>query len=189
MDGISFDTTRIPGLRVIQPKALSDNRGVFTKTFTAEAFSREALATRFAEEYHTSSKRGVIRGMHLQLPPHAHDKIVFCVFGRVFDVVLDLRVGSPAFGLAEVFELSGPMGHGLYIPSGCAHGFCALEDDSVLTYKVTTGYAPESDAGVLWSSVPVMWPADNPVTSERDAGFPALCDFVSPFSFDGGDVR
>ena len=185
---IRFVATAIPGLLVIEPQASADARGTFAKTFIAEAFAEAGLATEFAEEYHSSSKEGVVRGMHFQLPPHDHDKTVFCTSGSVFDVVLDLRVGSPTFGSAVSHVLSGPSGHGLYIPAGCAHGFLSLSDDAVLAYKVTTAYAPECDAGVLWSSVPVEWPCADPVVSQRDATFVSLADFDSPFVFAGGDL-
>jgi len=183
VSAISFDTTAVPGLLVVHPRASADARGTFAKSFLASDFAEAGLATTFAEEYHTSSARGVVRGMHFQTPPHDHDKVVFCVCGRVFDAVLDLRPSSPAYGTAVTFELSGPDGPGLYIPAGCAHGFAALTDGATMTYKVTTAYAPEHDAGILWSSVPgVTWPDSAPVVSERDAGFPAFADFVSPFT-------
>lgn len=182
MSGIGFDETPIPGLLVIRPQVSRDARGTFVKTFVATGFAAQGLSTLFVEEYHTSSKRGVVRGMHFQLPPHEHDKTVFCTKGSAFDVVFDLRVGSPTFGAAESFRLSG-CGNGLYIPAGCAHGFCALNDETILAYSVTTVYSPESDAGVLWSSIPVNWPCSNPVVSDRDARFPAFQDFRSPFVF------
>ncbi len=183
MSGILFEGTAIPGLVVIRPQVSRDARGTFAKTFVAAEFAAQGLATTFIEEYHTASMRGSVRGMHFQLPPHDHDKTVFCTSGAAFDVVLDLRVGSPTFGVAQTFELSGPCGQGLYIPTGCAHGFCALSDDTVMTYSVTTLYSPDSDAGVLWSSAPVKWPCVDPIVSERDGLFPALADFQSPFTF------
>lgn len=187
MPSVTFETTPVPGLLVIRPRASADVRGTFAKTFLAEDFSAYGLATTFAEEYHTVSKRGVVRGMHFQTPPYDHDKMVFCVHGRVLDVVLDLRVGSPTYGRVASFDLSGPDGHGLYIPQGCAHGFAALSDDAVMTYKVTTAYAPEHDAGILWSSVPGFeWPVAEPTVSDRDAAFQPFDAFVSPFSFSEG---
>lgn len=188
MAGICFEETPIPGLLIIRPRASHDPRGSFVKTFAAAAFADAGLATRFAEEYHTCSRRHVVRGMHFQQPPHDHEKTVFCTYGEVFDVVLDLRVGSPTFGLTETFTLSGSGGHGLYIPSGCAHGFCSTTDAAVLAYKVTTAYAPASDAGVLWSSFPVNWPCAHPVVSQRDSEFTSLADLDSPFVFRQGEL-
>lgn len=181
MSGIRFEATAIPGLLVIQPQVSLDERGSFTKTFVAQTYAEAGLATTFAEEYQTRSARGVVRGMHFQLPPFDHDKVVFCTDGVVMDVVLDLRCGSRTFGQALVFELSGPTGFGLHIPVGCAHGFCGLSEQSTMSYRVSGGYSPEHDAGVLWSSVPVEWPFTDPLVSQRDKEFPALEDFESPF--------
>ncbi len=184
----AFETTPIPGLLKVVPAASRDSRGTFAKTFVSSAFAEAGLATTFAEEYHTCSARRVVRGMHFQVPPHDHDKMVFCVAGSAFDVVLDIRVGSPTYGSAYTCRLEGPSGFGLYVPAGCAHGFAALEDDTVLSYKVTTAYVPDCDSGILWSSVPeVSWPHAYPQVSERDAAFPAYTEFLSPFAYAGGD--
>lgn len=185
MSGPTLSATAIPGLFEIEPFVAADARGVFIKTFVASDFAAAGVAVASLEEYHTRSRRGVIRGMHFQLPPHDHDKTVFCTQGSAFDVVIDLRVGSPAFGKALVFELRGAECRGLHIPRGCAHGFAALEDETVLTYKVTTEWNPSADSGILWSSVPVEWPFDDPITSARDAALTPLPDFVSPFVFEG----
>lgn len=186
MGAIDTAPTAIPGLVEIRGPVSSDARGMFCKSLVGDDYRAAGLFTESAEEYYTSSHRGVVRGMHFQKPPHAHDKIVFCVHGQVFDVVADLRVGSPTFGSAVTFELSGTLGVGLYIPAGCAHGFAALSDEAVLAYRVTTAYAPEADDGILWSSVPVDWPFDSPRVSPRDASFSPLDAYDSPFVF-GGD--
>lgn len=184
MSSIRFEDTAIPGLLKIHPWSSTDERGSFIKTFVAGEFADAGLATSFAEEYHTTSCRGVIRGLHFQTPPHDHDKIVFCTGGCVLDVVLDLRDGSPAYKRAMTFELEGPAGFGLYVPKGCAHGFCATSEWATLAYKVTSGYVQTHDAGILWSSVDVQWPTSNPIVSVRDAGFPLLSEFASPFTFE-----
>lgn len=186
MSSIRFESTSIPGVVEIHAPVSADARGRFTKTFVAAEYEAAGLATGFVEEYHTESASGVVRGMHFQTPPHAHDKTVFCISGEVFDVVLDLRVGSPAYGAAVTFRLDGVSGRGLYIPAGCAHGFASLSDRSTLAYRVTSVYAPDCDAGVLWSSVPVDWPFASPVVSPRDAAFPALQQFESPFAYGAG---
>ena len=174
----------IPGCHEIQPRVIHDARGSFVKVFHADAFRELDLATDFAEEYYSHSRRGVIRGMHFQTPPVDHAKMVYCVGGEVFDVVLDLRVGSPTFGQAATFVLSAEAGNYLYIPKGLAHGFCATSKEATLVYKVTTVYAPESDAGVLWSSVKVDWPTQNPILSERDARFRPFEELESPFTYE-----
>jgi len=184
---LRFELTKIPGLLVIHPFVSRDERGSFTKTFEASRYDERSLMTVFAEEYHTSSARGVVRGMHFQTPPHDHDKVVFCISGAVFDVVLDLRRGSPTYGRSVTFALEGPGGHGLYVPRGCAHGFAALSEDAVMAYKVTSPYEPKHDTGILWSSVPgVVWPFEAPVLSERDASFPEFGRVTSPFEYEGG---
>ena len=185
MSDIRFLETAIPGLFHIQPKSSLDARGTFAKTFVARDYADVGLATNFLEEFHTESVREVVRGMHFQLPPYDPEKVVFCLTGCVFDVVLDLRRGSPTYRKSLTFELEGPTGAGLYVPSGCAHGFCALAERSVLSYRTTAEYAPDHDTGVLWSSVGVDWPVEEPIVSARDAAFPALAEFDSPFVYLG----
>ena len=173
----------MPGLVIIHPVMMTDARGSFTKTFVAETYMHAGLATTFAEEYHTRSTRGVLRGMHFQRPPFHHDKVVFCTSGSAVDVILDLRRGSPWFGRALEFHLEAATGFGLYIPAGCAHGFCSVSDDTTMTYRVTAAYSPEHDAGILWSSIAADWPFAEPIISERDSSFPRFEDFDSPFTY------
>lgn len=180
----TLNDTAIPGCFEVQPKVMVDARGRFVKVFHEEAFAKMGLVTNFAEEYYSTSIRGVVRGMHFQTPPMDHVKMVYCVQGEVFDVLLDLRRGSPTYGKPASFHLSAEKGNYLYIPKGLAHGFCALSETATLIYKVTTVYAPKNDAGVLWSSVGVRWPVENPVVSERDTGFKPLSEFESPFVYE-----
>lgn len=176
----------LTGCHEIQPRVFDDARGRFVKAFHKDAFASLGLHTDFAEEYYSHSRRGVIRGMHFQSPPADHVKLVYCVQGEVFDVVLDLRVGSPTFGRTATFHLSAAKGNLIYIPKGLAHGFCVTSETATLVYKVSTVYAPQQDSGVLWSSLDVDWPvsaqARAPVVSERDAGFLPLSQFTSPFT-------
>ena len=175
--------TALPGLLVVEPFASADARGSFVKTFYEEGFASRGLVTQFAEEYYSDSKRRVLRGMHFQVPPHEHTKIVYCVSGAVTDALIDLRIGSPSYGQAAVFELDASRPRMLYIPPGLAHGFFVRSQSAVLLYKVTSAYSREHDGGVLWSSVPVAWPDAEPILSDRDRAFPALSDFDSPFSY------
>lgn len=174
----------IPGCFEVQPRAIDDERGRFVKVFHADAFAGLNLVTDFKEEYYSHSKKGVIRGLHFQTPPAGHEKLVYCTHGEVFDVVLDLRVGSPTFGQTATFMLSAERANYLYIPQGLAHGFCVTSESATLVYKVTSVYAPDSDHGVLWSSAPVDWPSANPIVSKRDAAFRAFYDFESPFIYE-----
>jgi len=173
----------LPGVLEMRPIVRRDKRGRLVKIFQAEFFARRGLATDFVEEYYSVSRQGVLRGLHFQLPPHDHDKLVYCPAGRVLDAVLDLRVGSPAFGRHALFELSAEAANQIYIPAGAAHGFYTLSQEATLVYNVTTVYAPQHDAGLLWSSAGIDWPDQAPLISERDAALPPLSEFVSPFVY------
>jgi dTDP-4-dehydrorhamnose 3,5-epimerase len=181
-----FETreTGLQGCLLLQPRVLDDARGRFVKTFHNEAFRALGLETGFVEQYYSHSHRGVVRGMHFQKPPAQHAKLVYCVHGEVFDVVLDLRSGSPTYGETRSFTLSAEQGNALYIPAGMAHGFCATSELATLVYNVTSVYAPEHDDGVRWDSIGVEWPTASPLVSPRDAAFVALADFQSPFQHD-----
>ena len=178
---MQFISTSLPGCYEIQPRVLSDARGFFVKTFHQEVFAERGLATDFAEVYYSMSHRRVLRGLHFQLPPHDHAKLVYCVTGQVLDVIVDLRAGSPTFGQFACFELSAERANLVYLPVGLAHGFYTLSESALMMYQVTTVYAPEHDAGIRWDSVGIPWPDPAPVLSERDQGFPALAEWVSPF--------
>jgi dTDP-4-dehydrorhamnose 3,5-epimerase len=177
--------TAIPGCFQIIPDIRRDERGSFVKVFHQDIFRQHGLATDFAEEYYSTSQRGVIRGLHFQTPPHHHAKLVYCTQGAVLDAALDLRRGSPAYGQHITLELSAANGHMLYLPAGLAHGFCSLSEQSLMVYKVTTTYAPESDGGVLWNSAGIAWPVQQPLLSPRDRTFPALAEFDTPFVYTG----
>lgn len=174
-------TTSLPGCFEIRPFFANDYRGTFVKTFHAERFAEAGLPVDWCEEFYSSSRKGVIRGMHFQTPPHDHEKLVYCMQGRVLDVVVDLRRDSPTFGRHAGVELDATKGHGLFIPKGLAHGFLALSDDVLMAYKVTTVHAPEHDVGIHWNSFGLDWGIDQPIVSARDRAHPALSDFVSPF--------
>jgi len=173
--------SKLSGCFELQPKTFDDARGRFVKVFHEQAFAAQGLATNFAEEYYSTSYRDVIRGLHFQLPPMDHVKMVFCVLGEVLDAVVDLRVGSPTYGQYDLFELSAAKANSVYIPKGMAHGFCTRSEQAIMVYKVSTVYSPAHDAGVLWSSVEIPWQVEQPCISDRDQCFPALAQFKSPF--------
>lgn len=177
-------STDLPGVLELELAASSDARGRFVKTFHAADFGSLGVDGDLAEEYYTSSRRGVLRGLHFQLPPHDHLKLVHCIRGAALDAVVDLRVGSPSYGRHALFELEADRPTMILIPPGLAHGFYARTDDTILLYKVSTVYAPESDAGILWSSAGIAWPHDDPILSDRDRGFATLAAFQSPFRFE-----
>jgi len=185
MQGFEFKRLRVPGVVEILPRVFADARGTFVKTFRSDFPAEYGIATVYAEEYYSVSKRGVLRGMHFQLPPHDHDKLVYCTAGEVLDAVLDLRVGSPTYGEAATVTLTGERANMLFIPRGCAHGFYTLSESATMMYKVTSVYAPQHDAGIRFDSAAIEWPAGEPIMSDRDKGFPALRDFASPFRYEG----
>jgi dTDP-4-dehydrorhamnose 3,5-epimerase len=173
----------IAGCYEISSQRISDERGWFLKLFREDIFRRCGLECEFREQYISSSQRNVIRGMHFQLPPADHAKLVFCAHGEVFDVFLDIRRGSPTFGIHGALTLSAEAANAIYLPRGIAHGFCAVSDLALVTYSVTTVYSPEKDCGVRWDSFGSKWPTSSPVLSKRDLGFPSLEEFVSPFTY------
>lgn len=175
--------TAIPGCYELQPSALADPRGKLVKIYQEYRFIELGLRTDWAEQYYTTSTRWVVRGLHFQLPPHEHAKLVYCIVGHVLDVALDLRIGSPSYGKSIMLKLSAARGNMIYIPVGLAHGFCTEDDPATLVYNVTSVYHPESDAGVRWDSASIPWPFEKPLLSERDQGLPGLAEFDSPFLY------
>lgn len=173
----------IYGCFELQPKVFRDERGVFVKTFHEDHFAEMGLQTKWAEEYYSISRKGVLRGLHFQLPPHDHEKLVYCAAGEVLDVVVDLRKGSPTYGQCARFALNSKTANMVYIPRGLAHGFFTLSDTATMIYKVSTVYAPDHDAGILWNSVDVSWPSTHPTLSQRDSELTPLSSFVSAFLF------
>jgi dTDP-4-dehydrorhamnose 3,5-epimerase len=178
---------------LVRPKRFTDNRGWFSESYNEKVFARLGLPLHFVQDNHSlSSLKGTIRGLHFQRPPHAQAKLVHCVTGCVFDVVVDLRVGSPSFGKWLGIELSPEGGEQIFVPIGFAHGFVTLAENSEVLYKTTDFYAPEHDAGIRWNDpkLAIDWglPKDaNPIVSKKDAALPLLQDIISPFVFRPGD--
>ena len=181
-------STKIPGCYQIFPKVQNDSRGTFVKTFHSIKFKDFGLKTLFKEQYYSISKKNVLRGLHFQMPPYDHAKLVYCVYGEVLDVALDLRVGSPSYGKYLSIKLSPKKGNMIYIPNGFAHGFCNLKNNSILVYNTTTVYNPKKDTGLHWDTAGISWPVKKPVLSKRDLLLPNFKDFKSPFVFDGDIV-
>lgn len=173
----------LPGVKILKPPVFKDERGHFIKTFNEDQLASHGVRLDIREEFFTTSAANVIRGMHFQAPPHAHNKIIYCIKGRVIDVLLDLRADSPTLNEFRCFTLSEANMHIAYIPIGIAHGFLSQEDGSCLVYKVDTVYAPQSDSGVRWDSFGFEWPLSSgtPLISERDAALPTHAEFLTPF--------
>jgi dTDP-4-dehydrorhamnose 3,5-epimerase len=175
--------TELPGCFEIEIDTFTDHRGRFAKNFQREKFQELGLEFAAAEEYFTFSLGRVLRGLHFQVPPRAHDKIVTCVSGRVLDILLDIRVGSPSYGRCHRTVLDGNSMRSLFVAAGVAHGFYSFEGGATMFYATSTSYAPEFDRGVHWRSVANEWPDATPIVSERDEAFPVATDFESPFRF------
>ncbi len=176
-------STDIPGCFVVPLFHHADPRGDFVKVFQSSNSGPIGDLT-IAELFWSRSARGVVRGMHFQIPPHAHTKLVTIISGTALDVVVDLRVGSPAFGQPHAFTLDASSPVAIVIPVGCAHGFQATSADATILYATSTEHVPEADRGIRWDTIGLPWPIADPMISARDAGFPALAEFESPFRFE-----
>jgi len=175
--------TKFYGVYCIEPKDFQDERGAFVKVFHRETWLAQQLKFELAESYYSISKKNVIRGMHFQAPPTDHTKLVYVTYGRIMDVILDIRAGSPTYGQSISLELSRDNHKIMYIAPGFAHGFLSLVDDSAITYLQTTMHSPEHDQGIHVSSFEMDWGVANPIMSKRDQGFPGLDTFKTPFTY------
>lgn len=158
-----------------------DQRGVFVKNWHPEFLTLLGREFVVREEFYSFSARGVLRGMHFQTPPHAHDKLVSCLAGEALDVVVDLRCKSGTYGCAAAIQLRGDSPSAVFIPAGFAHGFLSLSAETLMSYKTSVIYHAESDRGLAWDSIDFKWPIENPILSSRDSLHPPLSEFKSPF--------
>lgn len=185
MSQFQFESTSLPGLTVISPFCAEDQRGMFMKPFEKEIFAAHGIELSPWEELRSRSRRGVLRGLHFQRR-HSQDKLVQVLSGAVYDVAVDLREGSETFGKWEGFTLTAENRRMLYIPRGFAHGFLALEDNTLFSYLCGDRYDPESDGGIRWDDpqVAVRWPTDQVETvtlSDKDAALPLLEEFLNTY--------
>jgi dTDP-4-dehydrorhamnose 3,5-epimerase len=171
----------ITGSYLFTMPASEDNRGSFVKSFSETKLRDAGVEFTLRESYFSFSKKDVIRGMHFQLPPHQHSKIVFCQQGAILDVTVDLRKESPTYLQHFTHELSAANHKALFIPEGFAHGFKALTDDALTYYLVSSEYNREHDTGIRYDTIGFDWGIKEPVISARDLSFAALKDFDSPF--------
>jgi dTDP-4-dehydrorhamnose 3,5-epimerase len=172
---------------LITPRRFGDQRGFFAETYSRQKYNELGIDVDFVQDNHSLSRdAGTLRGLHFQAPPHVQGKLVRCGRGAFFDVVVDIRKGSPTYGQWAAYGLSAQNGHQLYVPIGFAHGFMTLEPDSEIVYKCSDYYAPETEGTLRWNDpdIGIEWPLnDDPVLSERDALAPLLDKFESPFIF------
>lgn len=174
----------IEGLFSYVPRVFADERGVFFETYNQKLFDQETgYAVNFFQDNQSLSKKGVIRGLHFQLPPFAQGKLVRVLKGRVLDVAVDLRKNSKTYGKQVMLELSGSNNVIFWIPEGFAHGFSVLEDDTVFAYKCSAPYSKESERCIRWDDpdLKIDWGVTNPILSEKDLEGQLFKDFITPF--------
>ncbi len=182
-----FKRLEIPDVILIEPKIFEDSRGFFMETYKYSEFKENGIEYEFVQDNHSKSKKGVLRGLHYQLRPMEQGKLVRCIRGRIWDVAVDIRKGSPWYKKWVAVELSEENKLMLWVPPGFAHGFIALEDNTEVIYKVTKEYAPELDRGIIWNDpdIDIKWPIENPILSEKDSKLPRLKDAENNFIYGG----
>ena len=187
---VSITQLAISEVRLVVPDRFGDDRGYFSETYSRKVFAAAGIGDEFVQDNHSlSAEPGTVRGLHYQTAPFAQGKLVRVVRGAIFDVAVDLRVGSPSFGAHVAATLSAANGHQLYVPAGFGHGFCTLEPDTEVVYKVTAYYSRAHDRGVRWNdpALGIAWPVapGKAVLSAKDSVLPHLAE-VAPaelFSF------
>jgi dTDP-4-dehydrorhamnose 3,5-epimerase len=180
----TFEPLAVPDVVLVRATRRRDGRGFFQESYRASAFAAAGIDVSFVQDNLARSTRGVLRGLHYQLPPAAQGKLVGVVSGSVFDVAVDLRVGAPTYGRWVGRTLQADVPELLWIPPGFAHGYLVLSDMAEVAYMVTAEYAPELDRGVLWSdpAIGIEWPVEAPVVSAKDEAQPPLARADNPFA-------
>lgn len=179
--------TEIPDVKIIRPKKFGDHRGFFSEVFKNDVLKTNGVDIAWVQDNHSfSAARGVVRGLHFQTAPFAQAKLLRVTRGAILDVAVDIRRGSSTYGRHVAVELSADNWDQLYVPAGFAHGFCTLTDNTEVIYKVSAGYAPANEGGLMWNDpdIGIKWPIIDAETtlSGRDTTWPAFKDFDSPFA-------
>ena len=187
---MQIDETPLPGVLILSPRRFADARGWFSEVWNAQTLAGHGIGIAFVQDNHSYSKdAGTVRGLHYQRPPHAQAKLVRCARGRVFDVAVDIRKGSPTFGKWTGVELSAENGRQLLIPAGFLHGFATLEPDCEVLYKCSDVYAPDCDGGVRFDDpdLGIDWGIDprSAILSDKDRSAPLFQNFATPFVYGG----
>lgn len=178
----NFRPLEIPDVVLIESKRFVDHRGYFSEFYKQSELAGFGIKAEFVQDSVSFSTKGVLRGLHFQKPPKAQAKLVRAIFGRIWDVAVDLRQNSPTFGKWVARELTDENGLMLYIPSGFAHGFLVLSEKAFVVYKMSNEYAPDLEGGVIWNDpdLNISWPMKDPIISEKDARLPK---FQESFKF------
>lgn len=181
------EKVKIPGLLILEPAVFSDERGFFIETYSRDRYREAGIEAAFVQDNLSVSRRGVVRGLHYQAPPFAQGKLVSVLRGRVLDVAVDIRAGSPTYGQHVAVELSADNHRQFWIPAGFAHGFVSLEEDTLFAYKCTAPYSKEHDRGIRWNDpvVGIDWGIGDPIVSEKDRAHPLLSEIAQEFTFNG----
>lgn len=182
-----IEETTLQGVLALTPTRFGDARGFFSESWNRRRLAEHGIKLEFVQDNHSLSVQvSTLRGLHFQAPPYAQDKLVRCGRGRLFDVAVDIRKGSPTYGHWVGVELSAENGRQLLVPKGFLHGFITREPDTEICYKCTDYYAPDCDGAVRWDSCGIDWKlTGDPVLSEKDSAAPALAEFDSPFVWEG----
>jgi dTDP-4-dehydrorhamnose 3,5-epimerase len=186
MSKFSARSLDIPGIILVTPKKIGDVRGYFIETYNVAEYSDLGINATFVQDNQSlSEKSGTVRGLHFQIPPKSQAKLIRVLQGGIFDVAVDLRRGSPTYGRWCAARLTAEGGEQLFVPRGFAHGYCSLEPNTEVAYKVDEYYAPECEVGLIWddSTIGISWPVTQAeaVLSERDRKLPLFTSFDSPF--------
>lgn len=181
---VRYEPSRVAGAGLLIAPFFDDARGGFSKVFGSAALQAAGIDFMVREVYWSRSFAGVVRGLHFQNPPTAVGKIVFVSLGRIHDVVLDLRAGSPTYGEFAEFELTERSG-AVVVPRGCAHGFEVLDGPAITCYLQDGPFDPETDAGVRWDTAGIPWRTEEPIVSDRDRSLPRLDELLTPFNAGG----
>ena len=184
---MKFIKTEIPDVYIIEPLVFGDHRGYFLESFNLEKFEENIYPIKFVQDNESKSSKGVLRGLHFQKPPFEQSKLVRCIEGKVLDVAVDIRKGSPTYGMHVAVELSGENKRQLFVPRGFAHGFVVLSESATFAYKVDNSYAPEYDSGIKYddTDLNINWSlTENEVQlSVKDKNLPTFKNLDSPFKF------
>ncbi len=185
---MNVEALAIPDVKRIVPRVFRDERGYFAEIYSQKALEAAGVSATFVQDNQSLSRaKGVVRGLHFQKPPHAQGKLIRVLRGAIFDVAVDIREGSPTFGRHVACEMSAENLAQLWVPAGFAHGFCTLEPDTEVLYKVTAYYAPESDSGIMWNdpALGIDWPvsAEEAVLSDKDRRLSPLSELGSVFRY------